>query len=64
VLRKIFVPTRDGTWRIKTHDELDELIRHNDIINHTKAQILSWFGHLQRMPEERMVRKYISGNRC
>ena len=22
-----------------------------------KAQILSWFGHLQRMPEERMIKK-------
>jgi hypothetical protein len=30
VLRKIFDPTkeRDGTWRIKTNDELDKLIRH------------------------------------
>ena len=32
VLRKIFGPTkeRDGTWRIKTNDELDELIRHKE----------------------------------
>ena len=67
VLRTIFGPTkeRDGTWRIKTNDELDELIRHNNILNYIKAQRLSWFGHLQRMPEERMVKKmYISGNRC
>ena len=65
VLRKIFGPAkeRDGTWRIKTNDELDELIRHKNIINHIKAQRLSWFGHLHRMPEERMVKKYISGNR-
>ena len=30
VLRKIFGPTkeRDGTWGIKTNDELDKLIRH------------------------------------
>jgi hypothetical protein len=30
VLRKIFGPTkeRDGMWKIKTNDELDELIRH------------------------------------
>jgi hypothetical protein len=30
VLRRIFGLTeeRDGTWRIKTKDELDELIRH------------------------------------
>jgi len=51
VLRKIFSPTkeRDGTWTVKTKDELDELIRHKNIINHTNAQRLSWFGHLYRM---------------
>jgi len=48
VLRRILGPTkeRDGTWRIKTNDELDELIRYKNIINHIKAQRLSWFGHL------------------
>ena len=50
---------RDGTWRIKTNDELDVLIRHKNIINYIKAQRLSWFGHLQGMPEERMVKKCI-----
>jgi hypothetical protein len=59
VLREIFGPTkeRDGTWRIKTNDELDKLIKHKNIINYIKAQRLSWFCHLQRMPEERMVKK-------
>jgi hypothetical protein len=61
VLRWIFGPTKesDGTWRIKTNDKLDELIRHKNIINHTKAQRLRWFGHLHRMPEETMVKKGI-----
>ena len=45
------------TWRIKTNDKLDELIRHKNIINHIKAQRLSWFGHLHRMPEDRMVKR-------
>jgi hypothetical protein len=65
ILRKIFGPTkeRDGTWRIKTN-ELDKLIRHKNITNYIKTQRLSWFGHLHRMPEERLVKKYISGNRC
>ena len=60
-LRKICGSTkeRDGTWRIKTNDELDELIRHKNIINHVKAQRLSWFGHLYQMPEERTVKKGI-----
>jgi len=48
---------RDGTWRIKTNDELDKLVRHKNIINHIKSQRISWFGHLQRMPEERMLKK-------
>ena len=34
----------DDTWRIKTNDELNNLIR-NNIINYIKAQRLSWFGH-------------------
>jgi len=61
VLRKIFGPTKegDGTWRIKTDDELVELIRHKNIINHIKAKRLSWFGHLHRMAKERMVKKSI-----
>jgi len=61
VLRRIFGLTkeRDGTWRIKTNDEFDELIRHKNVINHIKAQRLSWFGHLHRMPEERMVKKSV-----
>ena len=58
VLRKIFGPTkeRDGMWGIKTNDELDKLIRHKNVINYIKAQRLSWFGHLHRMSEERMVK--------
>jgi hypothetical protein len=56
---RIFGPTkeRDGTWRIKTNDELDELIRHKNTINHIKAQRLSWFGHFHQMPEERMGKR-------
>jgi hypothetical protein len=59
VLRRIFGPTKEGDsmWRIKTNNELDELIRHRNIINHIKAQRLSWLGHLYQMPEERMVKR-------
>jgi hypothetical protein len=59
VLRRIAGPTkeRDGTWRITTNNKLDKLIRHKNIMNHIKAQRLSWFCHLHRMPEERMVKR-------
>ena len=61
MLRRMFGLTkeREGAWRIKTDDEVDELIRHKNITNYVKAQRLSWFGHLQRMVEERMVKKNV-----
>jgi hypothetical protein len=42
VLRKIFGPTkeRDGTWRIKTDNELDKLIRHKNTINYIKRRYM------------------------
>ena len=56
---RIFGPTkeRDGTWRIKANGKLYELIRHKNTTNHIKVQRLSWFGHLHRMLEERMVKR-------
>jgi hypothetical protein len=32
---------RDGTWRIKTSDEFNNLIKKKNIINYITAQILS-----------------------
>jgi len=36
---------------------LDELIKHRNIINYVKAQRLSWFGHINRMPETSTVKR-------
>ena len=56
-----FEPTkeRDGTWKIKTN-ELNKLIRNKTIINYIKSQRLGWIGHVHRMPDERMVKKYMN----
>jgi hypothetical protein len=37
--------------------ELDKLIKHGNIINYVKSQRLSWFGHINRMPETCVVKK-------
>ena len=60
ILRRIFGPTKENQiWRVKTNEELDKPIKHKNIINHIKAQrlIVSWFGHVQRMPDIRTVKK-------
>ena len=38
---------------------LDKLIRHKNIVNYIKAQGLSWFGHVQRMPDTRTIKEDI-----
>jgi hypothetical protein len=59
ILRKIFGPTKEdnGNQRIKTNIELDELIKNRNIISYVKAQRLSWFGHINRMPKTSILKK-------
>jgi hypothetical protein len=58
ILRRIFGHTKENQiWRIKNNEEPDKLIKHKNIVNYTKAQRLSWFGHVQRMPDTRTVKK-------
>jgi len=59
ILRKYLGQLRkpNGVWRIETNKELDELIKHRNIINYVKAQRLSWFGHTNRMPENSIVKR-------
>jgi hypothetical protein len=61
ILREIFGPTEEvnGIWRIKTNKELDELIKYRNIINYDKTQRLSWFGHINRMPETIIVKRIL-----
>ena len=63
ILRRIFGPTKENQiWRIKTNEELDKLIKHKNIVNYIKAQRLSWFGHVQRMPDTEQLRRYLNGS--
>ena len=63
ILRRIFGTTKENQiWRIKTDEELGKLIKHKNIVNHIKAQRLSWFSHLQRMPDTRRVKKIFKWN--
>jgi hypothetical protein len=58
VLRRIFDFTKENQiWRVKTIEELNKLIKYKNIINYIKAQRLSWFGHVQRMPDTITVKK-------
>jgi hypothetical protein len=59
VLTEVYGRTKhvDGTWRIKTREELDNLIEQKNLIHFAKVRRLRWLGHVDGMPEERDVNK-------
>ena len=59
IIRKIFGPTRtdDGYWRIKTTQEINGILKGQNIIGFIKKQRLNWLGHVERMAEDNIVQK-------
>jgi len=59
ILRKIYGPMQnpDGTWRIKTNDELRQKMKQEDIIRFIKSQRLRWVAHVMRMENTSTTRK-------
>jgi len=59
VTRKIYGSTRsdDGYWRIKSNQEINDILKGQNIIGFIKKQRLNWLGHFERMAEDNNVRK-------
>jgi len=58
-MRKIFGPTRtdDGYWRIKTNQEIKDILKGQNIIGFIKKQGLNSLGHVECMVGDNIVQK-------
>jgi hypothetical protein len=58
-MRKMYGPTRRdyGYRRIKTNQEINDILKEKNIIGFIKKQILNWLGHVKHMTEDNIVRK-------
>ena len=58
-MRKILGPIRsdDGHWRIKTNQEISDILKGKNIIRFIKKQRLKWLGHVEGMIEDNIVKK-------
>jgi hypothetical protein len=56
-MRKIHgtIKNQDGSWRIRTNEEIDLLIKH--AVRYIKAQRIRWVGHIVRMDIERTMKR-------
>jgi len=59
IVRKISGPTGsdDGYWKIKTNQEINDILKGQNIIGFIKKQRLNWLGHVERMAEDNNVKK-------
>jgi len=49
--------THDGYWRIKTDQEMNQILKGQNIIGFIKKQRLNWLGHVERISEDNNVQK-------
>jgi hypothetical protein len=63
VLRKIYGPVYDnGLWRIRTNKELMSLYQEFDTVADIKKARLRWLGHVERMSDDRVIKKLYMSN--
>jgi len=65
ILRKIYGPVKKNQlWRIRRNDELEAIIKWENIVRFIKCQRIRWLGHIERMrdtaiPKRDDVRKAV-----
>jgi hypothetical protein len=66
VLRKIYgsIQNNDGTWKIKTNEELETVIKKENIVRFIKSQRLRCAAHVIRMDTTRTVKKVTEWETC
>ena len=47
----------NGEWKSRTNRELEEMSKGETIVKWIKWQGIRWLGHLERMEEDRMLKK-------
>jgi hypothetical protein len=44
-------------WRIRRHDELEDIIKWENIVRFIKSQRIRWLGHIERMQDTAIPKK-------
>jgi len=61
-LRKIYGPVRESElWRIRRNDELEDIIKVENIVRFIKCQRIRWLGHIERMQDIAIPRRMLCG---
>jgi hypothetical protein len=62
ILRKIYRPVKENKlWRIRRIDELEDIIKGENIVRFIKSQRIRWLGHVERMQDTTIPKKMLFG---
>jgi hypothetical protein len=54
IITRIYCPVRQGMeWRTRNSEEIDNILRKEDIVRFVKARRISWIGHVERMEDKK-----------
>jgi hypothetical protein len=64
ILRSIYGPVQDtnNEWRVRTNQETEALIKEANIVRFIKSQRLAWYGHVNRMEDNKNVKALMKWN--
>jgi len=51
----LVLKNRRWLWRIKTNQEINDILKGKNIIGFIKKQRLNWLGHIESMAEDYIV---------
>jgi hypothetical protein len=58
ILRKIYGPVKENKlWRIRRNEELEAIIKGQNIVRLIKCQRIRWLGHIERMQDTAIPKK-------
>jgi len=62
ILRKVYGPVKENElWRIRRNDELEVIIKGENIVGFIKCQRIRWLGHIERMQDTANPKKMLYG---